>query len=157
VHKVHIHIQRKWLWDNSTSLEQTNLLQSVPHRTIWCAMDSVWCPSWSTLRTDRSRESRSLSTKNHRTVRCATGLSVSPRSNDRLRDCVRSLKRQKTVCDDRSHRTVRCVKRTEVFNGQQLQTPTVGWRDTHRIVNSVVSGAPPDCPVCPSTKKSAND
>jgi hypothetical protein len=39
------------------------------------------------------------------------------------------------------HRTVRCTKRIDDFNGQQLQTPTVGWRGTHRTVNSVVSGA----------------
>jgi hypothetical protein len=36
-------------------------------------------------------------------------------------------------------------------NGQQLQTPTVDSRGTHRIVNNAVFRAPPDCPVCPST------
>jgi hypothetical protein len=49
------------------------------------------------------------------------------------------------------HQTVRCGKRIKEFNGQPLQTPTVGCRGTHRTVNSVMSGAPPDCPVCPST------
>jgi hypothetical protein len=49
------------------------------------------------------------------------------------------------------HQTVRCCKRTKDFNGQQLQTPT-----HHRTMNSVVSGAPPDRPVCPSTAKLAN-
>jgi hypothetical protein len=96
-----------------------------------------------------------------RTIRCATGLSgetteqrptsltvdcgtVWPqKSEDSLRcqiapDCL--------VC----RRTVRCRKKTEDFNGQQLQTPTVGWCGTHRTVNNVVSGAPPYCSVCPS-------
>jgi hypothetical protein len=31
------------------------------------------------------------------------------------------------------------------FNGQPLQTSTVCWRGTHWTVNSVLSGAPPDC------------
>jgi hypothetical protein len=49
------------------------------------------------------------------------------------------------------HRTVRCRKRTKDFNSQPLQTPTVCLRGMHRTVNSVMSGAPPDYPVCPST------
>jgi hypothetical protein len=49
------------------------------------------------------------------------------------------------------HRTVRCCKRTKDFNGQTLQTPTVGSRGKHQTMNSVMSGAPPDYPVCPST------
>jgi hypothetical protein len=49
------------------------------------------------------------------------------------------------------HRTVRCSKKTKDFNGQLLQTPTVCWRGRHRTVNIVMSGAPPDCPACPST------
>jgi hypothetical protein len=80
--------------------------------------------------------------QNHRFVRCATELSgvppdypVSSLCNGRLRDCTRSLQRQKSEDSLRRqvapncllcHRTVRCTKRTEVFNGQQLQTPTVG-------------------------------
>jgi hypothetical protein len=58
---------------------------------------------------------------------------------------------QKSVYKVRTHRTVRCRKKTKDFNGQQLQTPTVGEHGTHRTVNSVVSSAPPDYPVCPST------
>jgi hypothetical protein len=63
---------------------------------------------------------------------------------------LHSLKRQKSedslrrqvapdcpVC----HRTVRCTTRTYDFNGQQLQTPTVGWRGMHWTVNSSMSGA----------------
>jgi hypothetical protein len=49
------------------------------------------------------------------------------------------------------HRTIRCRKRTKDFNGQPLQTPTVCWRDRRRTMNSVMSGAPPDYRVCPST------
>jgi hypothetical protein len=51
----------------------------------------------------------------------------------------------------RTHRTVRCRKRTKDFNGQPLQTPIISWRGTHRTVNSAVFSAPPFCPVCPST------
>ena len=43
------------------------------------------------------------------------------------------------------------------INGQPLQTPTVSWRGMHRTMNSVVSGAPPDYPVCLSIEQSAND
>jgi hypothetical protein len=79
---------------------------------------------------------------------------VSQRNNDQLRQrstAEQSVRSQNTVCDVRSHQTVRCRKKTEDFNGQQLQTPTVGWRSTHWTVNNVVSGGPPDYPVCPST------
>jgi hypothetical protein len=67
-------------------------------------------------------------------------------------DCQKSER----VCKVRTHCTVRCRKRTNDFNGQQLQTPTVGWCGTHQTVNSAISGAPPNCSVCPSTAKSAN-
>jgi hypothetical protein len=85
---------------------------------------------------------------------------VRQQSNGQLRPTVNyttacavySTKTQKTVCDDRSYRrTVRCRKKTEDLNGKQLQTPTVGSRGTHQTMNSGVSGAPPDCPVWPST------
>jgi hypothetical protein len=62
-----------------------------------------------------------------------------------------SLQRQDTPNCPVCHWTVLCRKKTEDFNGQQLQNPTVSWCGTHRTVNSAVSGAPPDCPVCPST------
>jgi hypothetical protein len=73
--------------------------------------------------------SQRSSTKNHRTVRCATRLSNEPteqRSTSPTVDCERlrsylSVSSQKTVYDDRSHRTVRCA--TGLF------------------------GVPPDCPV----------
>jgi hypothetical protein len=47
--------------------------------------------------------------------------------------------------------TVRCRKRTKDFNSQLLQTTMVGLRGTHWTLNSVMSGAPLDCLVCPST------
>jgi hypothetical protein len=84
-----------------------------------------------------------------------TGLSGKPtkqRSTSPMVNCGRqhrSLKRQKVrdslrcqvapdclVC----HWTVRCTTRTDDFNGQQLQTPTVGWRGTHRTMNSAMYG-----------------
>jgi hypothetical protein len=51
----------------------------------------------------------------------------------------------------RTHRIIRCRKRTKDFNGQSLQTPTVSWCGTHQTINSVMSGVAPDYPVCPST------
>jgi hypothetical protein len=74
---------------------------------------------------------------------------VSPWSNGRLHqrstavDCaaVWSVRSQKTVCDVRSYQTVRCTKRIDDFSVQQLQTPTIDWRGTHRTVNNRVSGA----------------
>jgi hypothetical protein len=54
------------------------------------------------------------------------------------------------------YRTVRCSKRTKGSNGQQLQTPmgALTWRAP--ASEQWLSGAPPDCPVCPSTTRSAN-
>jgi hypothetical protein len=96
--------------------------------------------------------SRSSSTKNHRTVRWALGATTDS-ANGRLRDCARSLKRQRL--EDIMQRqvapdcpvckwTVRCTTRTDDFNGQQLQNLMVSWRDTHRTVNSGVFGVPID-------------
>jgi hypothetical protein len=82
--------------------------------------------------------SQSHSTKNHWTVRCATGLSGEPTEGTM------------NSAEVRTHRTIWCRKRTKDFNGQPLQTPTVGGCGTHRTMNSVMSGAPPDCPLCPS-------
>jgi hypothetical protein len=75
-----------------------------------------------------------------------TGLSGAPTSNDRLHQrstatAVCSGRRLETVYDVRSHRTVRCTTRIGKFNGQLLQTPTVGWCGVHRTVNSAVSDA----------------
>jgi hypothetical protein len=64
---------------------------------------------------------------------------------------VNSAKVRSQNCKVRTHQTIRCRKRTKDFNGQPLQTPTVGWRGTHHTVNSDMSGAPPDYLVCPST------
>jgi hypothetical protein len=76
------------------------------------------------------------------------GLSVRQRSNDqlrlngRLRWLRRSLQRrsQKTVYNNWCHRTVRCCKSTEDFNGQSLQISTVSWCGTHQTMNSRMSG-----------------
>jgi hypothetical protein len=92
---------------------------------------------------------------------------VSQRSNSQLRQrsTIVQSDRQKSESELQSqnasdcpvcHRTIWCHKRTNDFNGQQLQTPTVGWCGMHRTVNSAMFGAPPDCPVCPSTAKSVN-
>jgi hypothetical protein len=103
--------------------------------------------------------SQSHSTIIHRTVRCALDCPMSQWSNGQLRptvDCaddstVNKAEVRSQNCKVRTHRTVRCRKRTKEFHGQPLQTPTVGCRGTHRTVNSVMSCALPDCPVCPST------
>jgi hypothetical protein len=110
------------------------LLQPVAHRTLFGALAGALREVATLGFSQRS------STKNSQTVRCATGLSVetteqrSTSPNGQLCDCARSLKRQKSedslrrqvapdylVC----HWTVRCSKRTDDFNRQPLQTPTV--------------------------------
>jgi hypothetical protein len=72
VHKVHIHIQRKWLRDNSASLEQIDLLQPVAHLTVSGALAGTLHEMAALGFSQRS------STKNHQTVRCAIGLSGEP-------------------------------------------------------------------------------
>jgi hypothetical protein len=76
------------------------------------------------------RKTKRSSAKDHRTIRCVTGLSGEPTSNSRLSQrstttAVCSVRRSETVYDVKSHRTVRCTTRTSEFNGQLLQTPTV--------------------------------
>jgi hypothetical protein len=93
----------------------------------------------------------------HRNVRCAPNMSGKPTEqrsiapNGRLLWTVHNAEVRSQSCEVRTHRTVRCRKRRKVFNAQSLQTPMVGWHGTHRTMNNVVSGAPLDCPVCPST------
>jgi hypothetical protein len=102
----------------------------------------------------------------HWTVRCAPDMSGEPTEqqstprNGRLWWTVKAHSAQvrSQSCEVRTHQTclvrhqtVRCHKRTTDFNGQLLQTPTVCLRDSRRTVNSTLSGAPPDCPVCPSS------
>jgi hypothetical protein len=80
------------------------------------------------------RFSQSHSAIIHRTVRCAPDCPVSLRSNSQLRpmvDCadggtMNSVEVRSQNCKVRMHQTVRCHKRTKEFNGQLLQTPTVG-------------------------------
>jgi hypothetical protein len=51
------------------------------------------------------------------------------------------------------HRTVRCSYRTKGSNGRPPQTP-MGMLTWHTPDSEqYLSGAPPDCPVCPSTAK----
>jgi hypothetical protein len=85
-------------------------------------------------------------------VRWANGETVNC-TNGRLWSTVKAHNAEvwSQSCEVRTHRTVRCSKKTKDFNGQLLQTPTVYWRGRHQIVNSVMSGAPLDCLVCPST------
>jgi hypothetical protein len=131
----------------------------VAHRTLSCAQAAA--PHEPAALEFSQRESAKI----HRTVWCATRLSSetmdqrSTSPNGRLRwlqaVCSAEVKSQSTKSEHTPdcpvcHQTVRCSKKIEVFNGQLLQTPTVGWRGTHRTVNGRVSGAPPDCPVCPS-------
>jgi hypothetical protein len=51
-----------------------------------------------------------------------------------------SLQRQDAPDYPMCHQTVRCSKKTNDFNGQPLQTPTIGWCSTHQTVNNGVSG-----------------
>jgi hypothetical protein len=84
----------------------------------------------------------------HQTVRWANGATINCTQRS---TAVKSEQCRSQNCKVRTHRTVWCRKRTKDFNCQLLQTPTVGWYGTHRTMNNAMSGAPPDCPVCPST------
>jgi hypothetical protein len=87
--------------------------------------------------------------KNHRTFRWAH----EQRSSSLMVEChattmgserqkVRGILRCQVAPDcPVCHRTIRCTTRIGEFNGQLLQTPTIGWRGTHRTMNSGVSGA----------------
>jgi hypothetical protein len=114
----------------------------VAHRTLSCAQ----------AKTPRELATVGFSQCASAVIHQMSGAIMEQRStwpNGRLRSL--QSRSQKSVCKVKTNWIVRCCKRTEDFNGQQLQSLTVGWCGTHRIVNSVVSGAPPDCPVCPST------
>jgi hypothetical protein len=158
VHKVHIHIQRKWSQDNSTEFGANSLLQPMAHRTVFGALAGALREVATLGKTKR------WSTKIHRTVRWdnegtvifaqrSTALTAAQSAAQKSED---NLQRQVAPDCPVCHRNVRCSKRIDEFNGQPLQAPTVSWRGTHRTVNSGVSGAPPDCPVCPSIEQSAN-
>jgi hypothetical protein len=88
---------------------------------------------------------------NGATVNCANGRLWWTVKSAQCRSQKSELRSQNTPNCPVCQRTVRCSKRTKDFNGQMLQTPTVYWRGRHRLVNSVMFGAPLDCPVCPST------
>jgi hypothetical protein len=126
VHKVHIHIQIKWPWGK---------FYKVGAKRTCCSLRRTR-PSGAQAGAFRELAalgiSQRSSTKNHRTVRCATGLYSETTSKSHLRPTVDcgwlrgSLQRQKSedslwqqvapdcpVC----HRIVRCTKRTKFFNG----------------------------------------
>jgi hypothetical protein len=111
---------------------KTKLVQPVAHRTLSGAQAGALRELAALGISQRS------STKIYRTVRCATGLSgetMEQRStspNGRLRDCAHSLQYQKSEDSLRWQVAPNCPvpQKTEDFNGQQLQTPTVGWRGT---------------------------
>jgi hypothetical protein len=150
--KFNINIQRKRL---------EGILQSLEHTRLGAASgapDTVRCPGCSPPWTGRSRvfSARVLYNSSdcpvhHWSIRWANIVTVN--FTQRLTEQKSEVSLQSQNAQDClvCHRTTRCRKRTEDFNGQQLQTPTVGWRGTHWTVNNAVSGAPPNCPVCPST------
>nr|ACN29290.1 unknown [Zea mays] len=136
-------------WENSKRMEQNRFVPACGAPdclvcTEQCPVPRLACPANWPLSGKRSTPRLKF-----------TGLSGKPtkqRSTSPMVDCGRqhrSLKRQKVrdslrcrvapdclVC----HWTVRCTTRTDDFNGQQLQTPTVGWRGTHRTMNSAMYG-----------------
>jgi hypothetical protein len=127
--------------------EQRSTLPTVDCNQLCCSLK-------------RQKVRDSLRCQVARTVWCATGLSGAPKgqttstvnSSKPQRSADVALTGQWTVECPLHHRIVRCTQRTDDFNGQQLQTPTVGWRGTHRTVNSGVSVAPPNYPVHPKDR-----
>jgi hypothetical protein len=111
VHKAHINIQRKWL---------EGILQNLEHTGSGVASgapDTIRCPGWAPRELAALGFSRRSSTKIHRTVRCATGLSgetTEQRSTARLR--------------------------------AQSAVPEVRWQST-TTGHTGLSGVPPDCPL----------
>jgi hypothetical protein len=167
-HKVQHKPTKKISWGTLQSLEQRQALvllvahQTLPdvHQTMSGAQ-AEHPTNW-----PLSGFSGSHSAIIHQTVQCASDMSVEPTEqrstapNSRLQCQMNSDQCASQKSEQRSqnaldcpvcHQTVRCRKRTKDSNGQPLQTPMVYWRGTHWTVNSVMSGAPLDCPVCPST------
>ena len=143
MHKVHIHIQGKIPWGQFYNFGAKQICTRL-WRTRLSGAQAGALSELATL-----GNSQRSSAKNHWTVWYAIGLSDEPteqRSTPPIVDygslhC--SLKRQKSedslrrqvapdclVC----HWTVRCTTRTDDFNSQQLQTPTIDWRGAHRTV-----------------------
>jgi hypothetical protein len=74
--------------------------------------------------------SQHSSAKNHRTIRCVTKLSGEPTKQlDFANGRLRSTAPQSEVSESQRQSVMSgCTTRTDDFNGQQLQTPTIGWR-----------------------------
>jgi hypothetical protein len=124
-------------WGNSKSMEQNRFAPAygAPDCPVCCPVPRLARPANWPL-------SGKLSAPRLKII----GLSGEPTSNGRLHQwsttiTVCSVRRSEIVCDVRCHRTVQCTTMTCEFNGRLLQTPTVGWRGTHRIVNSAMSSA----------------
>jgi hypothetical protein len=104
----------------------------------------------------------------HWIVRCAPDMSGEP-TEQLLTGANCRLQKGTVLCRSQSrevrahwtcpvwHRTVRCNYKTKGSNGRLLQTPMgmLTWRTPNS--EQYLSSAPPDCPVCPSPAKIAND
>jgi hypothetical protein len=98
---------------------KTDLLQPVTQQIVRCAPDSVRCPNWSTLRTDRSREFWRSSTKNQRTVRCAmSGEPSEQRSTAGLRPQFEASEVRRQSATSGRTGLSGAPKRKKVFNDQ---------------------------------------
>jgi hypothetical protein len=150
VHKVQHKPTKKISWGTLQSLEQRQaLVLPVAHRTV-SGPQTEHLTNWLL-----SGFSGSRSTIIHRTVQWAYEATVNyaqwstvVNSSAQCRSQKLELQSQNAPDCPVCHRSVRCRKRTKDFNGQPLQTTMVCWRGRHRTVNSVMSGAPPVCPVC---------
>jgi hypothetical protein len=114
--------------------------------------------------------SESYSAIIHRAVRCApdcpvcTGLSgepteqrsTTPNGRLRWRYYNEQCRSQKSELPSQNAPDCPVAQEDKGLNGQPLQTPIVGWRGMHQAVNSVMSGPPPDCLMCPLTANLAN-
>jgi hypothetical protein len=136
VHKVQYKPTKKVSWGTLQSLEQKQVLvQPVADRTLSGA------PGYNPHKLATLTFSQSHSTKIHQNVRCAIRLSGEPteqrstspngrlrrrRNSGQSRSQKSELQSQNTSDCPVCYRTARCRKRTNDFNSQQLQTPTVG-------------------------------
>jgi hypothetical protein len=159
VHKVHINIQRKWPWEILHVWNKTGLLQPTAPRTVSDALAGAPRKLTALWFSQRS------STKNHRTVRWDNE-HWSTLPNGRLCDCARGLKRQKSEDSLRRQVAPDCSVQQKDKRLQRSTAPNPNGRPAWHSPDSVqwsvrcttgLSGAPPDCPVCPLTEQSTND
>jgi hypothetical protein len=155
VHKVQHKPTKKLSWGTLQSLEQKTCISAANGTP-----DTVRCPSQGThelvtlgffcesLRynsPDCAVCTGHVWWANGATVNCVQRSTMVYSKSEQCASQKLELRSQNAPDCPVCHRTVRCCKRTRDFNGQLLQTPTVYWRGRHRTVNSVMSGAPPDC------------